>query len=255
MFDLSEKDSLASFSDLLSGDRSASSNSLKLLQLQHGRQECFDLQKKKQVNGSRINAEFSSETKLVLSPWEQWILNKAKEEHHRKQIEKRKKQELCRTTLLKQHDDREKEKRSDNVIQQWLEEKQKKHKEQERKERQLERMKRHEKEQKQALISSMSEQKFAEWVERKRKEDEKKHGEMLKQAAREEDALYQRRIESEQAYNDWLASKRRGRSPRQSSFHNPIPWHDCLPKQKQPKSRRLVNLPPSPPNLFKAERT
>ena len=62
-------------------------------------------------------------------------------------------QELCRTTLLKQHDDREKEKRSDNVIQQWLEEKQKKHKEQERKERQLERMKRHEKEQASRRVS------------------------------------------------------------------------------------------------------
>ncbi|XP_058502326.1 coiled-coil domain-containing protein 34 [Solea solea] len=191
----------------------------------------------------------------TLSAWEEWLVNKAKEQ--RLKLEKTAEEEQ----LLKekqQQQEMEKEKKKTVVeekIQEWLQMK----REQEKRE-QLVKQEKEEEEtrrrlEKQREIEQKAQQKYKVWLQRKNQEKIEKEKKYMEEAALKEEQEKQRRKVAEATFKEWLAkANEKGGSGSQSpcspkspydksypapSYYNPVPWkpiHVPPPEISQKKS-------------------
>ncbi|XP_077865128.1 uncharacterized protein LOC102804282 [Saccoglossus kowalevskii] len=196
----------------------------------------------------------SSDHGNTLSPWEQWLVSKEKEdrlkvkkamkieeEKQRQEEEKKKEKE----ELLKKASGKYKEWSEQKTIQQKV-----RTKNELRKKRIEEEMQKEEK----RKIEEKATEKFQEWTEKKKEaEKERKRKEKEKQAKKEEEEK-ERRLKAEEKYNEWKDQAKNRPKPQRSSFgytmgtltgyydagaypipsyYNPVPWQPTeVPKSK-----------------------
>eukprot|EP00118_Oscarella_pearsei_P007147 m.33876 g.33876 ORF g.33876 m.33876 type:complete len:217 (+) comp31924_c0_seq4:922-1572(+) len=109
-----------------------------------------------------------------------------------------------------------------------------------------------------ANIASKAEESYSHWLEMKRMKEEKTVRKAQEAKLDNEERVFQRKIENERSFNDWVAEKRHQYSNPLPVFRNPEAWQVCIPKEKKRvKVKRVekVHLPASPPNLFKGRKT
>lgn len=204
----------------------------------------------------------------TLSAWEQWLLNKAKEER----INSEKKAEEER--LLeekKRHQEKEHEEKIaviEEKIQEWL-----KIKRDQKKQEQLLKLSEEQEatkreQEKQREIEQKAQQKYKEWLQKKNQEKAEQEKKQQEKAALKEEQERERRQKAEEKFRQWLkqantkntaspkspCSSPYGKSYPSPSFYNPIPWkpiHTPPPEtinktadrkaQGQPKGLRTVS--------------
>lgn len=211
-------------------------------------------------------ADGSSDAQLKLSAWEQWVVDKAREDRVRKQ------QKALEDLTLKEKQEQEKKEKlkkkvaSDGKIQEWLQMK----RDQEKKERiskefqkskeQLQEEKRH------AEIEMKAQEKYKEWLRKKKQDEIERKLKEKEEAARREMEEHERQKQAEESFKEWLETvKTKGKVSRQSSvcsagnynnvnypspsFVNPIPWKPIhIPKQDTtPKKSLRCKKTPGPP--------
>ncbi|XP_029377866.1 coiled-coil domain-containing protein 34 [Echeneis naucrates] len=187
-----------------------------------------------------LGAVLPSAASPTLSPWEMWLVNKAKED--RLKLEKKAEEERLLKEKTKQQE-REREQKKvviEERIQDWLKTKReqekreqfvKQSKEEEEIQRQLQ--KRRETEQK-------AQQKYKDWLQKKNQEKIEKEKKAKEDAALKEAQEKERRKVAEEKFKDWLtkANDKSRASPKSHcyptspyeksypspSFYNPIPW-------------------------------
>ncbi|XP_051545250.1 coiled-coil domain-containing protein 34-like [Myxocyprinus asiaticus] len=208
----------------------------------------------------------SSSAQFKLSAWEQWIVDKAKEERIRKQ------QKAVEELTMKEKQDkqeREQQKKkvaSDCKIQEWLQIK----REQEKKERvskEFQKSKEQLQEEKiRAEIEKKAQEKYKEWLRKKKQEEVERKLKEQEEAARREVEERERKEKAEESFKEWLEGvKTKGKLWRPSSacsagsynnvnyptpsFVNPIPWKPIhIPQQdRTPKKNVLHKRTPGPP--------
>ncbi|XP_076466580.1 uncharacterized protein LOC143297909 [Babylonia areolata] len=203
---------------------------------------------------SADNLRRSTSTDSGLSPWEMWLIQKAKEERKlQKQARQQKKQEK-EARLAKEREKQQKEEKAAEVRQEWLEKKST----EEKMRKKVEKLKiKHEKQVKQEeeeRIHRKAEEIFKEWKEAKQREEKERRQREKEKEQKEQEAKEARKEQAEQRYQDWL--KRNKKRPQSApskqvtgynnnaaypkpGYVNPIPWqHPAIPKVKQEKPKK-----------------
>ncbi|XP_026057720.1 coiled-coil domain-containing protein 34 [Carassius auratus] len=208
----------------------------------------------------------ASNVQFKLSAWEQWIVDKAKEERIRKQ-----QKAMEELTLMEKQKEVEKEQQKKKVvndckIQEWLEIK----REQEKKERMSKEFQKSkeqlQEEKKRAEIERKAQEKYKEWLRKKKQQETERKLKEKEEAARREAEERERKEKAEESFKEWLESlKTKGKLSRQSSassagnynnvnypapsFVNPIPWKPIhVPQQEQtPRKSSTRKRTPGPP--------
>ncbi|XP_067236623.1 coiled-coil domain-containing protein 34 [Chanodichthys erythropterus] len=207
----------------------------------------------------------SSGGHFKLSAWEQWIVDKAKEERTRKQ------QKAMEELTLKEKEEEQKKVQQkkkvacDFKIQEWLQMK----REQEKKERESKEFQKSKKqlqeEKKRAEIEKKAQEKYKEWLRKKKQEETERKLKEKEDAARREAEERERKEKAEESFKEWLAGvKTKGKLSRQSSassagsynnvnypapsFVNPIPWKPIhVPQQdRTPRKSSARKRTPGP---------
>uniref|UniRef100_A0A671NXJ4 Coiled-coil domain-containing protein 34-like n=1 Tax=Sinocyclocheilus anshuiensis TaxID=1608454 RepID=A0A671NXJ4_9TELE len=200
----------------------------------------------------------SSSVQFKLSAWEQWIVDKAKEERIGKQ-----QKAMEELTLKEKRNEKEQEQQKKTVvgdckIQEWLQMK----REQEKKERMSKGFQKSkeqlQEEKRRAEIEKKAQEKYKEWLRKKKQEEmERKLKEKGVEMITELTILRERREKAEESFKEWLEGvKTKGKLSRQSSassagnynnvnypapsFVNPIPWKPIHSKSERPGRVRPV---------------
>ncbi|XP_062587860.1 coiled-coil domain-containing protein 34-like [Saccostrea cucullata] len=216
---------------------------------------------KDRISDYDTTAEYSKNVGAGLSPWEQWLIQKTKEERVKKQQVKKHKQEVREEKERRAAEKIQKEEKAAEKRSEWL--KQKNYEEKLRKKLEKQRIQTEaEIKAQQNMITKMkAERKFEEWREKKEDmEKEKKETEMQKKRDLELAEKCQK-IKAQQKYEEWLRNAKNRPKSSQSfgytggkltgyhdtgaypapGFYNPIPWHpNPIPKSQKterPKSR------------------
>lgn len=193
----------------------------------------------------------SSSGHFKLSAWEQWIVDKAKEERVRKQ-----QKAMEELTLKEKEEEQKKEQQKkkvtcDGKIQEWLQMK----REQEKKERESKDFQKSkeqlQEERRRAEIERKAQEKYKEWLRKKKQEETERKLKEKEEAARREAEERERKEKAEESFKEWLDGvKTKGKLSRQSSassagnynnvnypapsFVNPVPWKPIhVPQQDQ----------------------
>ncbi|XP_039518116.1 coiled-coil domain-containing protein 34 [Pimephales promelas] len=200
-----------------------------------------------------------------LSAWEQWIVEKAKEERVRKQ------QKAMEELTLKEKEEEQKKKLQmkkvacDCRIQEWLRMK----REQEKKERECKEFQKSkeqlQEEKRRAEIEEKAREKYKEWMRKKTQEETARKLKEKQEAARREAEERERKEKAEESFKEWLDGvKTKGKLSRRSSassagnynnvnypspsFVNPIPWkpihvpqEDRTPRKSSARKRTAVS--------------
>ncbi|XP_077066127.1 coiled-coil domain-containing protein 34 [Siphateles boraxobius] len=183
----------------------------------------------------------SSSGNFRLSAWEQWIVEKAKEERVRKQ------QKAMEELMLKEKEEEQKKEQQkkkvacDCKIQEWLQMK----REQEKKERESKEFQKSkeqlQEERRRAEIEEKAREKYKEWMRKKKQEETERKLKEKEEAARREAEERERKEKAEESFKEWLDGvKTKGKLSRRSSassagnynnvnypapsFVNPVPW-------------------------------
>lgn len=196
-----------------------------------------------------------------LSPWEQWLIQKTKEERVKKQQMKKHKVEVREQKEQKAKERQQKEEKAEEKRSEWL--KQKNYEESLRKKLEKQRIQTEtEIKAQQNMITKMkAERKFEEWKEKKEMMEREKKEQELQKKRDIELAEKCKKIKAQQKYEEWLRSAKDRPKSSQSfgysggkltgyhdtgaypapTFYNPIPWHPIpIPKTQKterPKSR------------------
>ncbi|XP_067291814.1 coiled-coil domain-containing protein 34 isoform X1 [Pseudorasbora parva] len=210
----------------------------------------------------------SSSGHFKLSAWEQWIVEKAKEERVRKQ-----QKAMEELTLKEKEEDQKKEQQRkkvacDSKIQEWLQMK----REQEKKERESKEFQKSkeqlQEEKRRAEIERKAQEKYKEWLRKKKQEETERKLKEKEEAARREAEERERKEKAEESFKEWLDGvKTKGKLSRQSSapsagnynnvnypapsFVNPVPWKPIhVPQQdrtprKSSARKRTPGVPKS----------
>ncbi|XP_043083802.1 coiled-coil domain-containing protein 34-like isoform X3 [Puntigrus tetrazona] len=192
-----------------------------------------------------------SSVQLKLSAWEQWIVEKAKEERVRKQ--QKATEELTLKEKQKEVEKEQQKKKvvNDGKIQEWLqikrerEKKEKMSKEFQKSKEQLQ------EENKRAEIEKKAQEKYKEWLRKKKQEETERKLREKEEAARREAEERERKEKAEESFKEWLEGvKTKGKLSRRSSassagsynnvnypapsFVNPVPWRPVhVPRQER----------------------
>ncbi|KAA0724705.1 hypothetical protein E1301_Tti015257 [Triplophysa tibetana] len=209
--------------------------------------------------------ERSSDAQFMLGAWEQWLVDKAREERVRKQ------QKALEDLALKEKQEQEKKHQlkkkvaSDGKIQEWLQTKREEEKnksiskEFQKSKEQLQEEKRRE------GIEIKAREKYKEWLRQKKQEEMERKLKEKEEAARREMEEQERKKQADESFKEWLeAIKTKGKASRLSSagnynnvnypspsFVNPIPWkpihipHHDRPPQKSLRCKKTSGRPKS----------
>ncbi|XP_012697951.2 coiled-coil domain-containing protein 34-like [Clupea harengus] len=212
---------------------------------------------------AEVKLDKSSVSLQNLSAWEQWLVTKAKEERlkvEQKALEEltlKEKQELVERQKV------QKRKQTEGKIQDWLKMKRElERQEKECKERQKQEEVEREK-QKQREIELKAQEKYKEWLLKKKQEENERKEREKEEAALKEAEEMERRRRAEEKFQDWLRTQNKNRPKRNTpcpqgfdhlnypspSFYNPVPWKPIhvpppeKPPQKKTSRRKLRGLP------------
>ncbi|XP_056596112.1 coiled-coil domain-containing protein 34 isoform X2 [Triplophysa dalaica] len=207
----------------------------------------------------------SSEAQFTLGAWEQWLVDKARDDRARKQ------QKALEDLALKEKQEQEKKHQmkkkvaSDGKIQEWLQMKREEEKnksiskEFQKSKEQLQEEKRR------AGIEIKAREKYKEWLRQKKQEEMERKLKEKEEAARREMEEQERKKQADESFKEWLeAIKTKGKASRlcsagnynnvnypSPSFVNPIPWkpihipqHDTTP-QKSLRCKKTSGPPKS----------
>ncbi|XP_059160059.1 coiled-coil domain-containing protein 34-like [Physella acuta] len=222
--------------------------------------ETLSSPKRVEVSNRKISSSRRSKTSNSnLSAWEQWIIEKAKEDFHKKQTELI---ESRLAKLKKEEKDREKHMKQvkvQQVRQSWIEKKN----EEILMQKKLKKMKIKEEKEKEELkekIKQKAAEKFEEWQALKRKEEKERRKRQKEDKERLQREEEQRKQKAEEKYQEWLqmAKNRPKSAPNsfgylsgqikgyhdrsaypQPTFCNPIPWQPvAIPTQKADRTKK-----------------
>lgn len=220
-------------------------------------------------NSTHISQE--KEKGEQLSPWEDWLIKKSRQE--REEMEKRKieKWKEKRELMEKKKEEEEKRKKVEESIEQWNVEKEEKEREKrEKKKSEMEQKRRIEMD-KQLEIEEKSAVAYEKWLKKKReKELEIKKIKEIEGIKKKEKGV-EKRMKNEQAFEEWLKkskSQQKGESHScghavlksyydwvsypMPSYINPMPWVQPVSKKHREARQRKKELQPvSPPLLFR----
>ncbi|XP_050954892.1 coiled-coil domain-containing protein 34 isoform X2 [Labeo rohita] len=208
----------------------------------------------------------SSAMQFNLSAWEQWIVDKAKEERIRNQQKAMEELTLKEKQKEKEKEQQKKKVVSDCKIQEWLQMK----REQEKKERMSKEFHKSkeqlQEEKRRAEIEKKAHEKYKEWLRKKKQEEMERILKEKEEAARREAEERERKEKAEESFKEWLEGvKTKGKLSRQSSassvgnynnvnypapsFVNPIPWKPIhVPQQERtPRKSSARKRTPGPP--------
>ncbi|XP_043083801.1 coiled-coil domain-containing protein 34-like isoform X2 [Puntigrus tetrazona] len=190
-----------------------------------------------------------SSVQLKLSAWEQWIVEKAKEERVRKQ--QKATEELTLKEKQKEVEKEQQKKKvvNDGKIQEWLqikrerEKKEKMSKEFQKSKEQLQ------EENKRAEIEKKAQEKYKEWLRKKKQEETERKLREKEEAARREAEERERKEKAEESFKEWLEGvKTKGKLSRRSSASSAgrgIREQTALPRDAVVQvGRRLDDSPP-----------
>ncbi|XP_029992683.1 coiled-coil domain-containing protein 34 [Sphaeramia orbicularis] len=189
-----------------------------------------------------------------LSPWEMWLVNKAKED--RLKAEKKAEEERLLKEKKKEEEREQQQKMIvvEEKIHEWLKMKkeQEKHEQLMRKSKKEEEIQR--KQEMQRESHQKAQQKYKDWLQKKNQEKAEKEKKQREEAALKEEQEKVRREKAEEKFKEWLTkshvkSRPSPKSPRHPtspydkscpspSFYNPIPW-------------RPIHIPPPEPTISK----
>lgn len=205
---------------------------------------------KKKVSRKFVESPQSDSTDTVsleqkLSPWEQWLIQKVRNNRERKQEERQKRQEERRK---REEEERNKQKqlaKGADILKEWIEKKKFEENLKKTVEKQREKTEKMIKEERKRMDDVKAERKYQEWLEKKKEEDkERKRQEKLKQAEEERQKEMQR-AKAQAVFEKWCKQAHHRPKPLSSygyhsgklkGYHNistyPVPtFYNALPWQ------------------------
>ncbi|KAL2093902.1 hypothetical protein ACEWY4_011214 [Coilia grayii] len=214
---------------------------------------------------AEVKFDKSSISLQNLSAWEQWLVNKAKEERLKSEQKALEEHTLLEKQLQEQREKQQKRLQTEAKIQEWLKMKRQLEKQaKERKERQKQEEIEKEK-QKQKEIERKAQEKYKEWLLKKKQEENERKEREKEEAALKEAEEKERGRRAEETFQQWLREQTKNRPKRNTSpkgydnlnypspsFYNPIPWKPIHipPPEKPPRVRRTSRRKlPGPPKL------
>ncbi|XP_065835857.1 coiled-coil domain-containing protein 34-like isoform X2 [Oscarella lobularis] len=212
--------------------------------------------------GLKTLDEFMPEVLSIgLSPWEKWLVRKSLAEREQK---------LCMQKQKKvDFDVKEQKRRARNELREkaevhyllWKDAKERELRQKRANQRKAVSIDDEKKMREREKIASKSEESFDRWIMEKEQERRMLARKELEARRRDEEQLYQRKLDNERAFNDWLVEKRLQDLNPLDAYYNPDPWQFPMPKEKRSKDKKRekrtkkIYLPPSPPHLFKGRKT
>ncbi|XP_031553265.1 coiled-coil domain-containing protein 34-like [Actinia tenebrosa] len=223
---------------------------------------------------SSINSTYISQEKEKqeqLSPWEDWLIKKSRQE--REEMEKRKieKWKEKRELMEKEKEEKEKRKKVEEKVERWSVEKQDKERETRQKKKSEMEQKRRIEIEKQQEIEKKSAVAYKKWLKKKRERElEAKKIKEIEEMKKKEKEV-EKRMKCEHAFEEWLKkskSQQKGESYScghgvlksyydwvsypTPSYINPMPWVPPVSKKhREARQRRKELQPVSPPLLFR----
>ncbi|KAI2648608.1 Coiled-coil domain-containing protein 34 [Labeo rohita] len=191
----------------------------------------------------------SSAMQFNLSAWEQWIVDKAKEERIRNQQKAMEELTLKEKQKEKEKEQQKKKVVSDCKIQEWLQMK----REQEKKERMSKEFHKSkeqlQEEKRRAEIEKKAHEKYKEWLRKKKQEEMERILKEKEEAARREAEERERKEKAEESFKEWLEGNYNNVNYPAPSFVNPIPWKPIhVPQQERtPRKSSARKRTPGPP--------
>ncbi|KAK3108506.1 hypothetical protein FSP39_009444 [Pinctada imbricata] len=163
-------------------------------------------------------SEFTDDHIENLSPWEQWLIKKTREERvKRKEVRNQKKQQKVEKQIKLQEKVHQQQK-AEVKRQEWLEKKTFEEKLRKRLEKQRSRTEKEIKDEQKRSVELKAERKYNEWLDKKEEEDlEKKRQEKTKKRE-EELARKCQEIKAKQKFEEWLREAKNRPKPVQNSF-------------------------------------
>ncbi|TRY97064.1 hypothetical protein DNTS_001465 [Danionella cerebrum] len=145
-----------------------------------------------------------SSSEVKLSAWEQWIVDKAKEDRINKQQKAMEELTLKEKQIAKEKEQQKKKVTSDGKIQEWLQMK----REQEKKDKQAKEFQKSREqlneETRRAEIERKAQEKYKLWLRRKKSEEEERKLKEKEKAFRREAEERERRERAEESFKEWL---------------------------------------------------
>ncbi|KAK7008743.1 coiled-coil domain-containing protein 34 [Biomphalaria glabrata] len=180
-----------------------------------------------------------------LSAWEQWVIEKAKDDQRKKMSEKQKKEEAKIEKEKLEQEKRAKQMKAQVVRQSWVQKKNQETVLKKKLEKEKQNDEQRKKKETEQQIKQKAAEKFAEWQEMKAKEEKEKRKKIKEENQRLQEEEAKRKKMAEQKFQEWLKKvhKRPKSAPNsfgylsgkmtgyhdrsaypQPSFFNPIPW-------------------------------
>ena len=226
------------------------------------------------TEGCKANSSKTAENKGdCLSPWENWLVKKTAEDREKtkqKRLEKKK---------VREGNEKEKREREELLkvasqkYNEWLEHKKKSIAEQRRLKQDHERLEREKKDNLNRMTQEKAAVKYNNWLEEKKTNENEKRRKGEEDARMKKDKEVTRKLNNEEAYNNWIARVRERPKPVYNSFGytggmltgyyewgsypapsycNPIPWMPPKIKTNSARVKGKVEMQPaSPPLLFR----
>lgn len=173
-----------------------------------------------------------------LSPWEQWLLNKAKEDQMKSEKKAEEEQLLLEKKKQEEKEHEQKVVMINQRIQEWLKMKRQQEKQEQLFKQSKEQEALNAQMEKQREIELKAQEKYKEWLQKKNQEKAEKQKKKKEEAALKEEQERERRRMAEEKFQEWLhqANKKNivnaksthssphGTTYPSPSFYNPIPW-------------------------------
>lgn len=204
-----------------------------------------------------------------MSPWEQWLIEKVKDDREKRRAERQRKREEKRKKDEEEAMKKKKQQQAEMVRKEWVEKKNFEETLKRKVEKQREKTEKMIKEEQKKMEMVKAERKFEEWKEKKKEEErEKKRTEKQKQAE-EERLRKEQRIKAQQKFEEWCKKAESRPKPLPNSFgytsgkltgyhdtsaypvptfYNPMPWqpiHIPRPASERKQKKRVKSRPKS----------
>ncbi|XP_060599380.1 coiled-coil domain-containing protein 34-like [Ruditapes philippinarum] len=204
-----------------------------------------------------------------MSPWEQWLIDKVKEDRDKRREERQKKREEKRKKDEEAAIQQRKLQQAELVRKEWVEKKNFEETLKKKVEKQREKTEKMIKEEKKKMESVKAERIFEEWKEKKKEEEKEKKRKEKQKQAEEERLRKSQKIKAQQQFEEWCRKADSRPKPMPNSFgytsgkltgyhdtcaypvptfYNPMPWqpiHIPRPASERKPRRRTKTRPKS----------
>ncbi|KAH3715940.1 hypothetical protein DPMN_058656 [Dreissena polymorpha] len=178
---------------------------------------------KKKIVRKYVESSYTDDTATEspepgLSPWEQWLIQKVKDDRQKRREERRKKKEIAQKKKEEEAVKQKKLQQAEVIRKEWVEKKNFEEKLKKKVEKQREKTDVMIKEEQKKLEQVKAERKFQEWKEMKAEEEKRKKQEDKRKKEEEERVQKQQRVQAQKKFEEWCKKADSRPKPLPNSF-------------------------------------